>query len=49
VPDKDYCTPVLLAGDLPEGQHQVEVVLAHGNKEECKGTDCKNYTFTCVK
>jgi hypothetical protein len=49
VPDKDYCTPALLAGDLSEGRHQFEMVLAHGNKEECKGTDCKIYTFACVK
>jgi lysophospholipase L1-like esterase len=49
VPDKDWCKPVLFTDDLDNGSHHFELKVTHGNREECKGTNCKIFTFMAVK
>ncbi|MFA5203119.1 MAG: SGNH/GDSL hydrolase family protein [Lentisphaeria bacterium] len=49
VPDKNWCQPVLLADDLSDGAHRFDLRVVHGNREECKGTTCKIFTFMAVQ
>lgn len=49
VPDKNWCRPVLFADDLGSGKHLFELMVTHGNREECKGTNCKIFTFMAVR
>lgn len=45
VPEQDYCMALMLAENLPLGDHIFELTLFHGDSEFCTGTDCKIYTF----
>lgn len=45
VPDKNWTSPVLFAEDLTEGEHVFEMRIVHGDREGCKGTECKIYAF----
>jgi len=49
VPDKNWCVPVLFAGNLTKGKHHFELKVTHGNRDECKGTNCKIFTFMAVR
>jgi hypothetical protein len=49
VSDKNWCMPILLADDLQDGRHHFELKVTHGNREECKGTNCKIFNFMAIK
>jgi len=49
VPDKNYCRPILFGDDLGPGRHTFELTVVHGNEAECKGSNCRIYSFMAVK
>lgn len=49
VPDKDWCTPVLIESDLTEGEHEFRMKTVFQDIPDCKGSECKIYTFMCVR
>lgn len=48
VPDNDWCTPVLLESDLPAGEHTFRMKTQFKDIADCKGSECKIYTFMCA-
>ncbi len=49
VPDKDWCTPVLLESDLAQGKHTFTMKTVFQDEPDCKGSECKIYTFMTVR
>ncbi len=49
VPDKHYCYPVLFGDDLGPGKHTFELTVRHGNRAECKGSNCRIFTIMAAR
>ena len=45
VPDKGWCIPELLAHDLAEGEHVLELTVRYEPSPECKGTECRIFAL----
>jgi len=48
-PDKDWCSPLLFCKDLKNCEHSFKMKTVYGNGENCKGADCKIFTFVTVR
>ena len=45
VPDTGWCIPVLLADDLENGEHVLELSVHYAQMPDCKGSECKIFDF----
>ena len=48
VPDAEWARPFLLADGLKPGEHTCTFTVRHGNRAECKGTNCRILSIKSV-
>lgn len=49
VPDKNWCVPYRFCDDLTPGRHTFQLTVRHGEGPDCKGTNCRIFTFMAVR